>query len=377
MNNFPQKIINLDCRLIFIASGLDFGGAEKILFDLAKTMSRKKIILISLTDIGFYGQKLNNMGYEIYALGMKKNIFAMLKIIKLIFLIQKFKPKIVHTWLYHANLIGGICAKILRVKNIFWSIHHDYEQSSLLMFLEMKMLILLSYLIPQKIIFCSLNSKINHVNAGYKKCSSILINNGISTDFFKPNNDFKKEVKSQLNINDTSLILGNISRYHPIKDHDNLLKALSLLKSSDVIFKCILIGDGLSLDNLELVQKIKKYNLKKEIILYGMSREVNKLINVIDINILSSIKEAFPMVLLETMASGIPSVSTNVGDAEYIIGNSGWIVDNSDPKALFKILKDICRKSSLIREKGLLARIRVKEKFTLNTMIQNYSQLYK
>jgi len=377
MNNFQKQIINLDCRLIFIAAGLDSGGAEKILFNLAKTMSRKKIILISLTETGFYGQKLNNMGYEIYALGMKKNIFAIFKIFKLIFIILKFKPKIVHTWLYHANLIGGICAKILRVKNIFWSIHHDYEQSSLLMFLEMKILIFLSYLIPQKIIFCSLKSKINHVNAGYKKCYSIIINNGISTDFFKPNNDFKKEFISKLNIDRSSLILGNISRYHPIKDHDNLLKALSLLKSSKVIFKCILIGDGLSLDNLELVQKIKKYNLQKEIILYGISRQVNKLINVIDINILSSRKESFPMVLLETMATGIPSVSTNVGDAEYIIGNSGWIVDNSNPKALFEILKDIYRKNYLIREKGLLARIRVKDKFTLNKMIQNYSQLYK
>ena len=51
--------------------------------------------------------------------------------------------------------------------------------------------------------------------------------------------------------------MGNISRYHPIKDHDNLLKALSLLNNADIKFRCILVGEGLTNSNKELINKIK------------------------------------------------------------------------------------------------------------------------
>ena len=82
------------------------------------------MFLISLTNIGFYGKKLKDKGYKICSL--KKDFFSIFKIFKLYLLILRFNPDVVHTWLYHANLFGGICAKIAGIK-IYWSIHHDYE----------------------------------------------------------------------------------------------------------------------------------------------------------------------------------------------------------------------------------------------------------
>ncbi len=364
-------------KILFISPDIDSGGAENVLFNVLKSRNKKDVYLITLTNIGFYGKKLEDEGYTIYALNMKKNFFSIFKILKLYFLIIKLKPDVVHTWLYHANLIGGICAKIAGIKNIYWSIHHDYEYSNFIIMIEMKLLITLSHLIPNKIIFCSESSKKNHIKKGYNLSPSQIIKNGVSTKEFQPNAILRRKIRKKLKISDDCLLLGNISRYHPIKDHENLLKALSFLKETKVQFKCLLIGEGMTSKNLKLVSRIRFYKLTDNVILFGKSYEINKMINSIDLNILSSKKEAFPMVILEAMSSGIPCLSTNVGDAKSIIGKTGWVVEVSDPYSLYRKISNILKESINLKDYSFLARERILNKYSLEKMISSYQKLYK
>ena len=159
MLNFPKKS---KCKILFIAPDVDSGGAENILFNIVKMNNSKDVFIISLTKGGYYGEKLRKEGYKLYALNMKKNIFIFFKVIKLLLLIYKLNPKVVHTSLYHANLIGGILGKVLG-KKTFWNIHHDFEYSNFFMMIEMKFLALISHFVPNRIIFCSSLSKSNHI----------------------------------------------------------------------------------------------------------------------------------------------------------------------------------------------------------------------
>ena len=364
-------------KILFISPDIDSGGAEKILFNIAKSNNKKDIFLISLTKTGFYGKKLKNDGYKVESLKIKKNINLVFKIIKLYFLIIKYKPDIVHTWLYHGNLIGGIISKIAGVKKIYWSIHHDYEYTNFLMMIEMKILVILSYLIPNKIIFCSFSSRTNHIKNGYKKSISQTIENGISTLKFKPNEYCRKNLRKRFNLEKDCLLLGNISRYHPIKDHDNLLKALSFLNQEDIKFRCILVGEGLTNKNKELINKIKKYNLVDKIILYGKSFEISKIMSALDLHILCSKKEAFPMVLLEAMSAGVPCLSTNVGDAKSIIGNTGWIVEASNSYALAFTIKSYIEEKLKFKDYSYLSRSRIIRKYSIEKMLDSYKKIYK
>lgn len=364
-------------KILFISPDIDSGGAENVLFNVLKTRNKKDVALISLTNVGFYGQKLENEGYKIYSLNLKKNFFSIFKIFKLYFLILRLKPDVVHTWLYHANLIGGICAKIAGIKKIYWSIHHDYEYSNFIIMIEMKLLIFLSHLIPNKIIFCSDSSKKNHIKKGYKVAASEIIKNGVSTKTFQPNSTLRRKIRKNLKISDGCLLLGNISRYHPIKDHENLLKALSLLNENKVQFKCLLIGEGITSNNLRLVSRIRFYKLTDNVILFGKSYEISKVINSLDLNILSSKKESFPMVILEAMSSGVPCLSTNVGDAKSIIGATGWIVEVSDPYSLAHKITYISREREKLKDYSSLAREKILNKYSLEKMISSYQKLYK
>lgn len=372
---FRRKNISKS-KIIHIINSLEIGGAENVLFNLIEDNSNKEILIICLIKKGFYGKILEKQGYRVFNINLKKDIFIFSKLFKLIFLLIKFKPKTVHTWLNHSNLLGGIFAKILGIKNIFWSIHHDYEYSNLFMMLEIKLLSILSHFIPNKIIYCSKSSRVNHLANGFKKDDAILIENGVCISKFKYNNKLRNILRDEFKIKKNCLVLGNISRYHPIKDHYTLLNAFSKLKQNNVNFKAILVGKGLTEENNKLTSIINKYNLQENIILYGPCKEVYKIINAFDLTILSSKSESFPITLIESMSCGIPCISTDVGDAKNIIGNSGWTIEKENYLALAYCINNIYNQQYLLKEKSKLAERRVKNFFNVKHTNDKYKKLY-
>ena len=185
----------------------------------------------------------------------------------------------------------------------------------------------------------------------------------------------RNKFRKKLDISEDCFLIGNISRYNPLKDHDNLLKSLTLL-DKNINYKCLLIGLNLNNKNSSLVKKIKDYDLTERIILYGKTLEVQNIINALDIHVLSSKMEGFGMVILEAMSSGVPCISTNVGSAKDIIGETGWIVEKSNYRELAKVINYISNKKNILYEKSLMVRKRVKQNYSIEKMNFDYMQLY-
>ena len=113
---------------LHIITSLNIGGAESMLHRLIKFKPEliDSTIVVSLTDDGKIGLMLKDMGVTVISLEMR-NWFSILSVIfKLKKIIQKEKPKIIHTWMYHANLLGGIAALMANNKNIIWSIYSPF-----------------------------------------------------------------------------------------------------------------------------------------------------------------------------------------------------------------------------------------------------------
>ena len=199
-------------KILHFTSGLDSGGAEKILIELVKKDNSNNHYIISLKDFGIYKEtiKKNNLKVKSFNLTMANFIF---KLPMIIIYTYKIKPHFVITWMYHADLIGGLISKLLFIKNIFWNIRNsslDNMKTKKITLIFLKLCIKLSYFIPDKILSCSEKAIELHIKKGYKKIFH-LIPNGVEIDKFKNVNLIRKN---------NDFIIGYAGRWHPQKNFD-------------------------------------------------------------------------------------------------------------------------------------------------------------
>ncbi len=171
--------------------------------------------------------------------------------------------------------------------------------------------------------------------------------------------------------------IGYVARYDPLKDHSNLLYALSLIRIKKINFFCLLVGTNINKNQI-LINEIKKLKLTKNIKLLGPVKNISKIMSRLDIHIQSSISEGFPNVVAEAMAQKTPCVVTDVGDSSYIVGKTGWVVPPANSAKLAKkietAIKEIGTKNW--HQRCNQARSRIKEKFSINKMIKSYNRVW-
>jgi|SRR5690554_1845791 len=112
-------------KVLHIITGLNDGGAEAVLYRLISKSSGHTHAVISLMDKGKYGPLLEDIGIKVFYLGMNPGKPSIRQFWELTRLIRAAEPDAVQTWMYHADLLGGVAAKVVNVKKIFWGIHHS------------------------------------------------------------------------------------------------------------------------------------------------------------------------------------------------------------------------------------------------------------
>lgn len=370
-------------KVLHIITGLNDGGAEATLFRLCKADKLNEHHVISLMDHGRYGLELELDGVFIETLNMPVGKVTLSGIFKLFKLIRLKKPDAVQTWMYHADFLGGIVSRLAGIKNVNWGVHHSDlipEHSKKSTIIIARLCSLLSYFIPKSIICCAEKSAEVHKNIGYSSQKLKVVNNGYDLNYFKVDEISERQIKEELNISDNTVLLGKVSRFHPYKDHERLIKALGLLKKDNVDFKCLLVGTGLSYDNAHLERFLIENDVLDSVILLGPRKDVPRIMNAIDIHILSSSSEAFPNVLNEAMACGTPCVTTDVGDAAMIVGDTGWVVTGRKPDDLtFSIKKSInemAASSESWEKKKIAARSRIVDNYSIEVMVNKYNEVW-
>ena len=367
-------------KILHIITGLGDGGAELTLFKICKYDTQNKHIVISLKDKGKYFSLLKKLGIEVYCLNM--NIFSICKFFVLMKKINTLKPNIVQTWLVHADFLGGIAARLGGVKNIVWNIRYsniEIGKSKLTTILIIRILSKLSYIIPSSIIIVSKMAKKIYKNKGYDEKKFKFIPNGYDFSILKINKNQKKYFNKKFNIQKKIPIIGNVSRYDPQKDHLNLLKALSILRSKNINFFCVLVGYNINKKNIQLVSDIKRLNLSKYVRLLDKNDNIPLVMNGIDLHVLSSCYgEGFPNVIAESMACGTPCITTEIGDAPFIVDKTGWVVPIKNPiklsNAIEKALYEIG--TNKWNKRCSNARLIIKEKYSIKKMLKSYNNLW-
>ncbi|PZV19587.1 MAG: glycoside hydrolase [Pseudanabaena sp.] len=371
--------------ILHVITGLSTGGAETMLYRLLAQTNRVRFepVVISLIDKGnMLGDRIEALDIPVYTIGMRAGVPTFKAFQELARLVRQIKPQLIQGWMYHGNLAASLASWFYFSKKfVFWSIHHSINSLKSEKSSTIKIIKLGAYLsrLTAKIAFVSQASKTQHELLGYDQSRCLVIPNGFDTSIFSPSYEARLSVREELKIAPTSILIGLVCRYHPMKDHANFIQAAGLLleKQPDVHF--LLAGTGVSQTNQDLLDIIENGNISNNIHLLGERRDTPRLIASLDIMSLSSAYgEAFPLVVGEAMSCGVPCVVTDVGDSAWVVSDTGRVVPPKDSAALAKAWKDLI---GLGLDRRILlgtdARNRILDLFSLESVVRQYEAMYE
>lgn len=374
MNN-PHKIIH-------IIIGLEIGGAEQMLKRLivSDPQAKERVVVISLSGLGTIGEYLRSLGYTVHVLNfldmpsLPANFWALIKLLK------ANKPTVIQTWMYHADLLGGIAARMAGCRHIVWGIRNTcVPQNSRMTYLIMRVCALLSHWVPEKIICVAEAAKNKHCIYGYQAKKMVVIPNGFDFTRFDAQHMNRAKIRYDLGLGCHDFIIGCVGRLHLDKGQDVFIKAVALLgKTQKQTLRFVLIGRECDNNNAKLLQQIDSLGLSSSFILLGERQDIPECLVAMDVFCMPSRTEGFPNGLGEAMCMGLPCVATRVGDAELLAGDTAVMVAADDPVALASGLTQIIEMSEAQRQLlGQKAAMRVREHFSIDKARERFYALYQ
>jgi glycosyltransferase involved in cell wall biosynthesis len=338
-------------------------------------------MVVSLRDEGVVGEKLEAAGVPVRALGMRERPADLGAIARLVRWLRETRPAIVQTWLYHADLFGGVAARWAGGFPVVWNI----RQSNLDPRRERRTTVwigrlnaLLSRRVPTRIVCCSESARQAHANLGYDADRLVVIPNGFDTEAFRPDPSSRASVRLEIGLSPDSLLIGQVARFDPQKDHGNFVEAARLLGQSHPSVHFLLCGEGIDELNPTLRQWLDRSGIRDRCHLLGARDDIPRILAALDIASLSSAGEGSPNVLGEAMACGVPCVATDVGECAAIIGDTGRVVPRRDPQALAAAWRELTEAGPDKRRRlGTKARTRIESRFALASMVAGYETLYQ
>lgn len=370
-------------RVTHVITSLGSGGAEGVLARLCLADKQNTHSVISLMDAGVYGETLENAGVLVYPVGMARGRLTPRGFWRLWKFIRHENPDVLQTWMYHGDFLGGLAGKLAGVRNVVWGIRNtdlSPGKSSRATIVIARLCARLSRRIPAKIAVCAEQAVDVHARLGYARGKMVTIPNGYDLSRFKPDTEAGKAIRAELSLGEEDYVLGMVARYDPFKDHKTLIEALRIVAERGVGFHCVLVGRGMDSENTELVDAIQQAGLSSRISLLGRRPDIPDVMNSLDLHVLSSSSEAFPNVVAEAMACATPCVSTDVGDASLIVGDTGWIVPPGNPLAMAEAVCE-AQAERILPEHWLArktrGRQRIEKDFSMDRMVSKFQGLWQ
>lgn len=370
-------------RVLYIITGLGTGGAEAMLLKLLERLDRVSYtpMVISLTTMGDIGPRIAALEIQVRALGMSSGFPGPQAIVTLIRLIREFKPDIVHTWLYHADLLGGVAARLAGVNAVCWGIRSsnlDADKTHWTTRAVRRICAVLSHVVPQHIFVNSETASQIHISLGYAAEKMRVVPNGFNLSRFKPDEGARGRVRANLGCADDTPLVGMVGRFDPLKNHSGFISAMALVNRQMPEVHLLMAGKGVDHDNQELMRSIEKSGLLGKTHLLGARDDVPELMAALDVLVCPSHAEAFPNVIGEAMATGVPCVATHVGDCSFIIGDTGHVVPVGEMVGLASGVQALIKLSRMQQiELGKKARARVAGFFEIGHVVRRYEETYE
>jgi glycosyltransferase involved in cell wall biosynthesis len=354
-----------------------------MLFKLLERLDRTRFSpeVISLTAHGDFGPRLERIGVPVHPIGMLSGIPSPLGFLRLARKLSVIKPSLVHTWMYHADLLGGLASLLAGVRPVVWGIRHSdlsREHNKWSTLVVVRLCALLSSWLPARILSCSERARQLHVKAHYTADKFAVIPNGFELDRFGPSAEARAAVRQELGLRPDTPLVGHVGRFHPQKNHAGLIEAWGIVHRGRPDAHFLLAGAGVEPANRPFWQSVVDAGLAECCHALGRRGDVPRLLAALDVLASSSHGEAFPNVLGEAMACEVPCVVTDVGDCAEVVGDAGRVVDAGDMRGLATHILNLLQMAAQERAAlGRHARERVAANYEIGDIVHRYEQFYR
>ena len=371
--------------VMHVITSLDIGGAETMLArlvigDRAGSVSHR---VVSLKPGGALRASLEAEGNPVGDLAVGRTLGAVGGLARLAGIIRTTRPAVVHSWLYHADLLATLALAFSgrrRTTRLVWGIRcsdmdmRRYARSTRYV---LKTLPFLSS--RTDLVLCNSEAgRAVHERLGYRPPQWRVVPNGLDLERFRPLPDERAAIRAELGLGDDSFVVGMCARVDPMKDHTTFAKAAAIFAGGVPTARFVLIGAETDVPGSALDRVIAASGIAERFVRLGRRRDVDRLYAALDVATLSSaFGEGFPNVLAEAMACGVPCVATDVGDSAAIVGDTGLVVQPRDAAALAAAWERLRSEGNDSRAaRGAAARQRVADRYALAKMIEAYRTLY-
>ena len=363
-------------RIAHVINLKSWGGAELVLLRLLTDGDHQRFehLVVSLAVPGPELDRFAAAGIDTWALGLRSLATVGWQLPRLRRRLRAFGPDVVQTWMYHADLLGGLAT----TAPVCWNLRRTTPGNSVKAATAWtaRACAKLSHRLPVRIVCCGEAARSQHAALGYAADRMVVIPNGFDLDVWQPRPEARTEVRRELGVGDETLLVGLMARYMPVKNHRLFLEAAGRV-ARDHDLQVVCCGRDVEPANADFSAAVASAGLAGRVHALGHREDLPRLTAALDIACLSSLQEGFPNVVGEAMACGVPCLVTDVGDAALLVGETGRVVPSADLEAFAIALRELLELPADERQRlGQQARARIESRFGLPGMIDAYQALW-
>lgn len=319
-------------RIALIITGLGVGGAERVVTGLADCFVARgnEVLVISLTNTTDIMPMDTRVRVETVGLCKRHPLSIFKAMINLYRLLADFKPAIINSHLFHANLLTRLVGLAFRRSRVVSSVHNISEGGAVRTW---------AYRLTDRLAYVSTNVSDEAVSAFVRKgaCAQgrmVTMYNGVAMDYFRFLPDARESHRSQLGVAPDATLLLAVGSLSKQKDYPNLLNAFQRVSDKEASIRLAIVGDGVLREDLE--ELAKTLGIAEKTVFLGIRFDVAELMSACDIFVLSSAWEGFGLVVAEAMSCERVVIATDCGGVREVVGDAGFLVDRSDSNALYE-----------------------------------------
>jgi glycosyltransferase involved in cell wall biosynthesis len=363
-------------RVLHLITETGSGGAQIMLRNVTTRMNRARFEnhVVSMMEAGSIAALLEADGIGVESLEMRRGTPDPRALLRLVRILRRVRPDIVQTWLYHADLLGTAAAWVTRVPALAWNIRNSTMDPKLFAAVTRMSLRLLAWLSPRPdaVVTNSRAAIRMHEELGYRPRLWKFLPNGFDIGRFQPDACARARIRSSLGIPDEAIVVGFFARFHPVKDHPMFFEAVRSAERPDVHY--LVAGR----DTEHVVDLALAIAPGVRVHALGERHNMPELTAALDIACSASASgEGFPNSIGEAMATAVPCVVTNRGDAAWLVGDAGLVVPAADAPAYAEALRTLIDATPDERHAiGARGRQRILRDFVIESIVRQYEEFY-